>query len=54
MAWGAVMLIQKDFLCKTGRREDTFQALKSKGLRKNYLPILVHLQDIKPHLLVNG
>lgn len=48
------MLIQKDFLGKTGRREDTFQVLESKGSCKNYLPILVHLQDIKPHLLVNG
>lgn len=30
------MIIQKDFLCKTGWREDRFQALKSEGLSKNY------------------
>lgn len=47
------MIIHKDFLCKTGGEKTDFKPSNPKDFVKTII-IVVHLQDIKPHLLVNG
>lgn len=51
--WSSEMMIQKDFLSKQGGEKTGFKPSNPKDLVKS-ISILVHLKDIKPHLLVNG